>query len=290
MSLETARIPARTRRQAMDWSLVLASQEIEHHLEGGEDGAGWGLVVAAPDYQRALNALHLYQLENRRWRWRQEVFSPGVLFDWGSLAWASLIALFYVLDMRLDLRPAGWLLPAAVTQGQWWRLFTALWLHADLGHFASNAGFGFVLVGLTLGRYGTGVGLLAACLAGVGGNLVRWLIMRDTAPSLGASGLIMGCMGLLAVQALPAWGQTRHSAKVALGGILGGVMLFVLLGLSPGTDILAHAGGFLSGLLLGGVAALLPNLAHRPRVNAFCGFLFAVLVVWPWWLALRHAP
>lgn len=290
MEPQTTLIPARSGRQAMDWSLVLTSQDIQHQIEGGEDGTGWGLVVAAPDYERALNAIHLYQLENRRWRWRQEVFSPGVLFDWGSLGWLALIVLFYVLDARLDLRPAGWLLPAAVGQGQWWRLFTAIWLHADPGHLASNAGFGFVLLGLTMGRYGTGVGLLAAYLAGVGGNLARWLIMHDTQPSLGASGLVMGCLGLLAVQAIPAWRQTPHSAKVVLGSILGAVMLFVLLGLSPGTDTLAHTGGFLSGLLLGGLAALLPNLAHRPKINVFCGLLFIALVVWPWWLALRHGP
>ena len=37
-----------------------------------------------------------------------------------------------------------------------------MWLHADVGHFATNATFGLVLLGLVMGRYGTGVGLLAA--------------------------------------------------------------------------------------------------------------------------------
>jgi hypothetical protein len=35
-----SRIPARTRRQAMDWSLVLTSQGIEHTIEHQEE-TGW---------------------------------------------------------------------------------------------------------------------------------------------------------------------------------------------------------------------------------------------------------
>lgn len=272
----------------MDWSLVLASQDIPHRIESPETG-GWELVLATEDCGRALSAIHQYQLENRRWRWGQQVIAPGVLFDWGSLAWVGLIGLFFAFETRVDLRPAGWLLPAAVAPGQWWRLFTAVWLHADLAHFASNAAFGFLLLGLTMGRYGTGVGLLAAYLAGAGGNLARWLLVQNAEPSLGASGLIMGCLGLLAVQALPLWRQTPHSARLALGSLLAAVMLFVLVGLSPGADLLAHAGGFVAGLLLGGLATRLPNSARRPGLNAGCGFFFAVLVVWPWWLALRHA-
>ena len=63
-------------------------------------------------------------------------------------------------------------------------------------------------------------------------------------------------------------------------------MLFVLLGLTPGTDVLAHAGGFATGLLLGGLLTLIPGLAQKAKTNLLCGFLFALLVIVPWWLAL----
>ena len=85
-------IPARNRRQAMDWSLVLASQGIEHIIEHDE-AAGWALAVSEADHEPALAHIHQYRLENLHWRWRRPVFQPGVFFDWSSLAWV-LLAVF----------------------------------------------------------------------------------------------------------------------------------------------------------------------------------------------------
>ena len=49
--------------------------------------------------------------------------------------------------------------------------------------------------------------------------------------------LLIGSLGLLAAHSFPLWRKTPHAAKHVLSGILGGVMLFVLLGLTPGTDV-----------------------------------------------------
>jgi membrane associated rhomboid family serine protease len=65
-------------------------------------------------------------------------------------------------------------------------------------------------------------------------------------------------------------------------------MLFVLLGLNPGTDVVAHFGGFVSGLLLGSLLALAPKLAQKTLVNLGAGFLFTALVVVSWLLALTR--
>ena len=339
MELETARIPARSRREAMDWSLVLLSQGIEPVIEYAEDAAEWGLVVPAENYPSAQEAIRLYQVENRRWPWRRELFQPGLLFDWGSLAWVGLLVFFYCTDARTDLRSAGIMDSTAASHGQWWRLFTAMWLHGDLAHLAGNAVIGFVLLGLTLASYGTGAGLLAAYLAGAGGNLVVWLVSPGPHLSLGASSMVMGALGLLAAQTLTLSGrkygralanlpgpgnsqvaegitsdpmvakggrpcpdpaseikgveQTSLSAGNArvgrnvLTGVLGGALLFVLLGVAPGTDVVAHAGGFVSGIVLGGLLNLRPNLARRTKANLVCGLVFLALVLWPWWLALR---
>jgi hypothetical protein len=66
-------------------------------------------------------------------------------------------------------------------------------------------------------------------------------------------------------------------------------MLFALLALTPGTDVMAHLGGFLCGLLLGLMLSLVPEIAHKPRANLLTGLLFAILVIVPWWLVLRSA-
>jgi hypothetical protein len=65
-------------------------------------------------------------------------------------------------------------------------------------------------------------------------------------------------------------------------------MLFVLLGVTPGTDILAHLGGFLSGLAAGIALSLFPR-ASGPKFNLANGLFFALLVIIPWWLALQSA-
>jgi membrane associated rhomboid family serine protease len=271
----------------MDWSLVLVSQGIETTIDQAEDGSGWGLLVAGQEYGNAIKTIRQYHLENRGWPWQQAVFKPGILFDWGALAWALLVCLFFWLSTRANLLTAGVMDGTAVAHGQWWRLLTAMWLHADLAHLAANATIGLVLLGLAMGRYGTGAGLLAAYLAGASGNLVAGLISLQTHRSLGASGMVMGCLGLLAVQSFSLWRQTPHAPKFILSGICGGLMLFVLLALTPGTDVMAHLGGFVSGLVLGALMNLVPAIAQKPKTNVLSGLLFALLVLVPWWLALR---
>jgi membrane associated rhomboid family serine protease len=273
----------------MDWSLVLASQGIEHRIDRGEE-TGWTLAVAGADHEKALTHIHQYRLENLHWRWRRPVFQPGLFFDWSSLAWVLLIIFFYGWsEARADLRMLGRMDGTALAHGEWSRLFTATWLHADLAHLAANAVFGFLFLGLVMGRYGPGVGLLAAYLAGWGGNVLAWLVYDQTQHSLGASGVVMGALGLLAIQSFALLKRRSANAiRLFAGGILAGVLLFVFLGTSPGTDIVAHLGGFITGLLLGLLLALTPKIVHRPQVNLAAGMLFAVFVILPWWRALTR--
>ncbi len=273
----------------MDWSLVLISQDIESTIERSEEGSGWALQVPASEYEPALNAIRLYRAENRRWRWRREVFQSGLLFDWVSGVWVLLLCgLYWLNESRLDLKTGGVFDTAALAHGQWWRLFTAIWLHADLAHLASNAMFGFILLGLTMGRYGTGVGLIAAYLAGAAGNLFAWFFSSQPHYGLGASGMVMGCLGLLASQSVSMWQRTPLARKYVLGGLFGGVMLFVLLGVAPGTDVVAHFGGFVGGLILGATLTRYSRLLRKPAANLVSALVFVLFVLWPWWLALRH--
>ncbi len=271
----------------MDWSLVLISQEIATTVDYSEHGGGWGLLVDAEAQDKALEALRLYQIENRRWPWRSEVFRAQAFFDWLSVAWAVLVILFFVCERGSYLHDAGLMDSTAVGQGQWWRLFTAIWLHADLAHLATNTSLGILLLGLALGRFGSGVGLLTAYLAGAGGNIAASVLSAGQHRSLGASGMVMGALGLLAAQAFLPLGHPPHVKKRMLAGVLGGIMLFVLFGLAPDSDILAHAGGFFSGFLLGSALTQVRNIAQRGKLNLVCGLTFMALVIGPWWLALK---
>jgi len=284
-----ARIPTRNRRRAMDWSLALASQGIEAVIENRPE-TGWSLVVAAAESERALAVIEQYRRENLGWLWRRTVMRGDVVFDWASVLWVLLTGAFFWLDASVsDLRPLGIMDGGAVARGEWWRFFTAEVLHADFGHLATNAVFGLLLLGFAMGRFGTGVGLLAAYLAGAAGNGVSLLIHGKSLHGLGASGVVMGALGLLAVQSVGLLRRNPHSWKFALAGLAGGVMLFVLLGLNPGTDVAAHFGGFLAGVILGAALAPARKLTGRPLVNLIAALLLAALVIVPWLLAFRTA-
>jgi membrane associated rhomboid family serine protease len=179
-----------------------------------------------------------------------------------------------------------------VLRGEWWRLFTAMWLHGDLGHLVMNLALGFPLVGLAMGCCGSGTGFLAALLAGALGNVTSLAFSPGPHRSLGASGLVMGALGLLSAQWLALQRRTPMARRLALAGLGGGVMLFALLGLSPGTDshrtdLLAHAGGFAGGLLLGAIIARRLDVARQALANSVSALLALGLTMFTWWLALR---
>jgi membrane associated rhomboid family serine protease len=272
----------------MDWSLVLASQGIEHVIDHAEQ-AGWSLLVSASDHAAALAGIRQYRVESRRWPWQRMIPQTGEVFDWVAVAWVLLTIVFYWLsDQRAAIEDVGIVDGAAVASGQWWRLFTATLLHADLAHLASNAVFGFLLLGLAMGRHGTGVGLLAAFLAGVGGNLVSWLAHGQGFHGLGASGVVMGALGLITVQSFDPARRHSQTLRILLGGFAAGVMLFVLLGLSPETDVVAHFGGFVAGIAIGLLLSAGARIVRGPSANLAAGLIFALLVLGNWWLALRH--
>ena len=285
METSLRQIPARSQRQVMDWSLVLASQEIETTIVGEE---GWALVVGENDFDRAMAAIRQYQKENHRWHWRQPLSGTGLIFHWGTLAPCILFVVFYALGETNipSLKSSGMVDTQLVWTGQWWRLFTAVYLHADMGHLIANVTTGLVLFGLAMARYGPGAGLLAAFLAGVAGNLAGLVFYPDPHRGLGASGMIMGALGLLGAEGIAALRSTRATHWLWRGAGAAFLVL-VLLGFSEGTDIIAHVGGFVSGALLGAILHFFPETLRGKMGNAVCLTALTALSILVWWLALR---
>lgn len=272
-------IGARSRRQAMDWSLVLASQGIEVAI-AEPSAQGWQLVVPAADHERALEAIRSFRLENRRWAWQQPLPDSELTFHWGALVWVFVIALIEALPV--DLAPVAAFKTSAVRNGEWWRALTAVWLHADLGHMASNATIGVVALGLAMSRYGVAQALLLGVLAGTAGNALGLTLRSRDYIGVGASGLVLGTVGMLSAQAVSLWKASRHATRRVLAALLAGGFLFLILGTDPRGDILAHTGGYAAGLLLGAVATW-TRFDRHPRVAS--AILLPLLIV-PWMLAM----
>ena len=130
----------------MDLSLMLISEGIESIIEPVE-GNQFELAVAAQCHSAALASIAQYRLENRNWPWQQKFFQARVVFDWACLFWLFVLAFFFCLGLVRDLESVGVLDSIAVARGQWWRVVTAICLHADLAHLAGNAVLGTLLLG-----------------------------------------------------------------------------------------------------------------------------------------------
>ena len=281
-------IPARSKQQALDWSLVLVSQGIENTIERAPEEQTWQLVVDSHDCQRAIRTLRQYKLENRPPLWRGTLTWKGLVFDGRNLAWFLLLGMVFALGQSRwpHLVDAGVMDCNAVRSGQWWRLFTAITLHRDVSHLASNVTTGIVLLGLAMGSFGSGLGLLAAYLAGAGGNLARLWLYTGSHPSLGASGMIFGALGLLSGQMLGLLRSGVAPRHIALRSVLSGFLLLVLFGLNPDSDVFAHAGGFVAGVLFGALLAFRPHWVGSAVANRVAAAACGGMVMLTWWLAL----
>ncbi len=273
----------------MDWSLALASQGIEVVIDHEPSSLGWLLRVSPDQRDRAVATIRQYRIENRRWALRQRLRDLGVSFHWGALGWCWVMIMIYWLTEATDgrMESAGAMDPVAFRGGEVWRLFTATTLHADAGHLAANVSTGIAVLGLAMGRYGAGWALLTSLLAGGLGNLLGLIFHTAPYRGLGASGIVMGGLGLLAVQSIAAWRNPLAARRSLVAGVLAGVLLFVLFGLNPRSDVVAHTGGFVGGVILGTALNLLPaRLGRETRADQLAGTAAILLTALCWAFAL----
>jgi membrane associated rhomboid family serine protease len=284
-------ISAYSKRQVMDWSLVLASQDIPSTIVQTEP-TGWGLLVEPQDYERALSSIQQYRLENRRWGWRQPLPWSEATFHWGALGWCTFLVVMHwlsVTDLQ-SFRSTGAFKTDLVAHGEWWRTFSAMLLHANLSHLLANTTIGLVLFGLAMARYGAGLGLLAAYLAGAAGNLAGLALYPTAYTGLGASGMVMGALGLISVPAGRHWLRHPRAFRQFTQAIFAGLFLFLLWGVNPASDVIAHTGGFVSGALLAaGLGRVSVQGLQGRVVQAVSWIIFLGLLALTTWLALTRS-
>lgn len=275
----------------MDWSLVLLSQGIESTIHHRSEDNSWWLLVEPADLAKARAIIRIYRAENLGWGWKHNTGWTGPVFHWGALLWCWVLILFHWLVEAGGswLAELGAMNSTAFGSGEWWRIFTAVTLHADLAHLAANASTGLVVFGFTMARYGPGTSLLAAFVAGAIGNIAGWFIHTPPYSSLGASGMVMGGLGMLTIQSVFLLRRKPAFVKQFTTGLIGGFLLFVLVGLNPASDVVAHVGGFIAGLGFGLGLGWMPDRLSGHRLKepiAWCAIF--VLLCGTWCVALVH--
>jgi len=134
-------------------------------------------------------------------------------------------------------------------QGEWWRLFTSIFLHIGILHLFMNM-YALLYIGMLLEPYlGTGRFLFAYLITGISGSIAS-IYWNDLIISAGASGAIFGMYGVFLALL-----TTRFIEESARKSLLISIGIFVLYnlanGLKGGIDNAAHIGGLLSGLIIG---------------------------------------
>ena len=139
-----------------------------------------------------------------------------------------------------------------VSEGEWWRLATSAFVHANLWHLAGNLAV-LVAVGRIFEAYMARAWLLVTyVIAAVAGNLAS-LWLAPGSDSLGASGAVMGVVGFILVLGwrrpddVPQAVRARVWMTVIATGYIGALSIGLI-------DNAAHAGGAIAGALLGLIA------------------------------------
>jgi membrane associated rhomboid family serine protease len=162
------------------------------------------------------------------------------------------------------------------THTQYWRLFTAMFLHANLLHIAFNAWALWLFGNFVEATFGTARMLLIYFVTGLFASATSYMFGPVVQLGLGASGAIVGLLG-----AFLAYNVRRRHLAVAQGYIRWAIMLIVLNAVFGATfggiDNWAHGGGLVSGFAAG-LAAEGIGSGETRRVSRIIGFLVIIAV------------
>ena len=177
--------------------------------------------------------------------------------------YAILALLSHSLDISLNvLIKAGAQQTAYIeATGQYWRIFTAMFLHLSLFHVGVNMLSLFFIGRVVETFYGHWRYLVIYLVSGIVGGIATFFLQPD-AWAVGASGAIFGVFGALGVFYVA---NRRAMGSYGVGAIanwLFWLALNLVWGFSdPNIGIVDHIGGLLAGIVL--AFLLMPRLQRR---------------------------
>lgn len=141
-----------------------------------------------------------------------------------------------------------------VMEGDYWRLFTSIFIHSGIMHLFMNL-FGLgISASLLEGILGRAKLILSFSVCGILASLAS-IYWHENTVSVGASGAIFGLYGLiLAFTVFKIYPNNIRGITWMLLVMYAGVSL--LFGFFGGIDNAAHFGGLISGFIIGGILIL----------------------------------
>lgn len=203
-----------------------------------------------------------------------------------------LIVVFWFQNRNPEIVELGVNSSRGIENGEWWRIVTAVTMHADIGHLAGN------LLGLSIFAYlacrymGNGLAWLLIILAASLANLSNaWLRSGEGFSSLGASTAVFGALGLLAGYPVGVYlrAKVQIQSRDWLVPFFGGCVAFAWMGGGEfPTDVAGHFWAFGYGALF---ALFVSWVGLQGRLKAWQQgmslFICASTLVGCWFLAVR---
>jgi len=175
------------------------------------------------------------------------------LVEW-LLGGSTVSAVLYMLGAKND---------QAIIAGQWWRLFTPIFLHMGLMHIVVN-GVVIYFMGMQIeALFGHWRMLFLYLLGGVSGNIMSFALSPDQ--SVGASTAIFALFGAFLMVGESFW-ENPVIRQLTRQFLLLTVMNLVFDLFSSGIDIWGHVGGLAGGFLLAYVVGV-PRVGPIPRTK-----------------------
>jgi len=131
-----------------------------------------------------------------------------------------------------------------ILKGEIYRLFSAIFIHANLVHLGSNVLF-LVIFGIRLEELkSTSFLIVGFVFCGFVGNVASliWFLLAFPITSVGSSGAIFGLLGITSFFVR---GKTKHERRQSLYVLI----IFFLITIGQDTNFIAHLFGLLGGIL-----------------------------------------
>ena len=170
----------------------------------------------------------------------------------------------------------GAMQPIAVADGQFWRLFTAMFLHAGLLHVALNAYFFWLFGRMVEASFGRTWMVLIYVVAGFLASVASYAFGPVDALAVGASGAISGVFGAFIAYNYRRRQHAMNAANLRLALTVIVLNAVIAIGYSS-IDWRAHVGGLVAGFALGYLADS-SGPARQRAVVRFAGVATLVVI------------
>jgi membrane associated rhomboid family serine protease len=170
----------------------------------------------------------------------------------------------------------GAMQPIAVADGQFWRLFTAMFLHAGLLHVALNAYFFWLFGRMVEASFGRTWMVLIYVVAGFLASVASYAFGPATTLAVGASGAISGVFGAFIAYNYRRRQHAMNAANLRLALTVIVLNAVIAIGYSS-IDWRAHVGGLVAGFALGYLADS-SGPARQRAVVRFAGVATLVVI------------